>query len=283
MRGLINAKPIVTVEYFESWVNALDSNPSSPIPDLNKFIPPLDSSLTQVDKDLFLPNKARRNIFSGKILIFPTAEQFEAMSLPVEMAGGKALRSFDNFKDAILIEHSSKTPPDDYNTALKSLKDEGKRAVPMKEIGWAILTCSTQRYCNALLNLEHTLFGKVGHDKMNTAQLGAVLAPETQDLGVTLSRPREEQQIFGQPPAKKIKVEQPEELSFKEPPAKKICLDSPNKVIIFNVHMIDCLLIYYIFFSKYWHFLILKLSFLFYWYTFVFQPDEISVTRMYRN
>ena len=247
MRGLICAKPIVMVEYFESWVNGLDCDPASPVPDLSQFIPPVDPSLAQLDKSLFLPNQARIKIFSEKIFVFPTTEQFEAMSIPVEMAGGKALRNFDSFKDAILIEHSSKSevPSNDYNAALSSLKTGGKRAVPMKEIGLAILTCSTERYCNALLNLEHTLFGKVGHKKTNTTQLGAVLAPETQEIGVSPSRPREEQHILGQPPAKKLKVESNEESQFKEPPAKKRCIDRSIQVIIFSVQLIDCLSIYF--------------------------------------
>lgn len=231
MRGLIFAKPIVTVEYFESWVNALDCNPASPVPDLHQFIPPLDSSLAQVDKGLFLPNIARRSVFAGKTFVFPTTDQFENMSIPVEMAGGKALPICDSFKDAILIEDPSTNSSNDYNTALNLLKAEGKRPVPMKEIGWAILTCSTQRYCNDLLNLEHTLFGKLSDGNTNATHLGAVLAPETQEIGAAFSRPREEQQVLGQPPAKKIKVEPSDELPFKQPPAKKMCLDHPTKVI----------------------------------------------------
>ena len=242
MRGLICAKPIVTVQYFESWVEALDCDPASPSPDLGQFIPPVDSSLVQIDKELFLPNPERKMIFSGKTFIFPTAEQFDAMSVPVSIAGGTTTSNYSCLPDAILIEHSSKTPPDDYKRILNSLTVEGKRVVPMKEIGWAILTCSTRRYCNTSLNLEQTLFGKVGQSKTGPVQL-TVLAPETQDIGLAPTRRRQEQEeeeeLRGQPPAKKVKVEAiqievAQEIAYSEPPTKKICLH-PNLQVVMSL------------------------------------------------
>ena len=82
-------------------------------------------------------------------------------------------------KNAILIETTNQVPSEEYSAFLNYLTTQGKRAIPMKEIGWAILTCSTHRYCNPLLNLEQTLFNKRGQASVQSDQL-TILAPESQ-------------------------------------------------------------------------------------------------------
>ena len=231
--GLIDAKPIVNVKFFETWVEVIGNSPDSSIPDLIEFIPPIDSALAQIDKKNFLPNNKRKTLFLNMTFIFPCQEQFDLMSEAVELAGGRAT---DNFctKNAILIETTNQVPSEEYSAFLNYLTTQGKRAIPMKEIGWAILTCSTHRYCNPLLNLEQTLFSKRGQASVQSDQL-TILAPESQVAAQAEIERRTkkikieathllEEATNREPPAKKIKVEATqllEEASGSEPPSKK--------------------------------------------------------------
>ena len=61
---LLTEKPIVTVKFLEIWVNALETNPAAPPPDITLYIPHLDPQLvSQFDQQMFLPNRKRNNLF----------------------------------------------------------------------------------------------------------------------------------------------------------------------------------------------------------------------------
>ena len=157
MQCLIAGKPIINVEYFESWTEKLESDPSAPLPTIANHIPQIDPQLAHIDKMLFLPRPKRSNMFQGMVFIFPTHEQYESMFQAVASAGGVAVKTYDN-EEAILVEDSGSNPSKDYMLMFNLQKQKGRRVIPLKEIGLAVLHCSTERYCNQTFNLEQTLF-----------------------------------------------------------------------------------------------------------------------------
>lgn len=237
MVSLICAKPIVTVNYFESWTSVLEENPSAVPPDLGSHVPQLDKSLRQMERPRFLPRPERRTVLKGKTFLFPVEDPI--MSSAIVMAGGEVINHY-NQTDCILIEHSDSEPPStDYERRLKQLKSQGLRAIPLKDIGHAILACSTKRYCNPSMNLQQTLFANRGRGDHSSTQT-TVLAPETQplephnlpeasDLPVVYSQAvvLESQHQAPPPPSKKIKIE-PQEPG--PPPNKRVCRGQPIKV-----------------------------------------------------
>lgn len=211
--ALLAVKPIVMTTFFESWTKELEQNPESPLPDIKKFIPPPDMhTLGQFEQQLFLPNPDRKAIFRGKLFIFPAIDNSFPFGAAVEKAGGKVvydLKAEDGANyQTILVENSSRTQPEDYALRLKSLKLRGERAIPMKEITFAIVAISTQRYTNSSLNLASSIFkGMVRPEAANAQE--SPYAPESHSLDVSMMAESQE------PPCKITKIDVTQE--FKEP------------------------------------------------------------------
>jgi len=221
---LLAEKPIVTVKFFENWINALEKNPESPLPDIAHYIPPLDATLAdQFNDKLFLPNEKRKTIFKGKTFIFP---QQNSMSVAVEKAGGNAVMdlNFDDVsQEVILVEWSSQLSgnPHAYSARLANIKFSGKRAIPLKDISYAILECSTERFCNPSCSTNGS-----------AANMSSSLSQNfSQSYESCLDKP--------EPPLKKKKVEHFQILNL-EPLSKKVCLEKVNIEVrnipeIFNI------------------------------------------------
>jgi hypothetical protein len=215
MQCLIAGKPIINVEYFETWTEKLESDPSASLPMIENYIPQIDPQLAHIDKMLFLPRPERCNMFQGMVFIFPTHEQYESMSQAVASAGGMAVKTYDN-EEAILVEDTGSNPSKDYMLMFNLQKQKGRRVIPLKEIGLAVLHCSTERYCNQAFNLEQTLFKNIPaqpSSKLSRTNHAVVLAPETQ-----AASPSTQDKIL-KAQKNKIIPESP----IKEPSSKRIC------------------------------------------------------------
>ena len=215
MQCLIAGKPIINIEYFGTWTGELESEPSAPLPMIKNYVPQIDSQLAHIDKMLFLPRSERCNMFQGMVFIFPTHEQYESMSQAVASAGGMAVKTYDN-EEAILVEDTGSNPSKDYIRMFNLQKQKGRRVIPLKEIGLAVLHSSTERYCNQTFNLEQTLFKNIPAQPsftLSRTKQAVVLAPETQ----AASPSTQDKITKGQ--KNKIIPESP----IKEPSSKRIC------------------------------------------------------------
>lgn len=151
MDGLLAAKPIVKVDFFESWKAVLEKNPESSQPDFDSFVPPnaIPASMGCFENPYFLPNETRKTLFQGKTFVFPSKDLYDSMARNVEKAGGKATRDFvEDTDDTILVEATHPPFSEEYTSRLQAMRARGKRSVPLKEIVSAIISCSTMRYCN---------------------------------------------------------------------------------------------------------------------------------------
>ena len=218
---MLAEKPIVTVKFFENWINALEKNPESPLPDIAHYIPPLDATLAdQFDEKLFLPNEKRKTMFKGKTFIFP---QQNSMSVAVEKAGGNAVMdlNFDDVNQEVLLVEWSVSQlsnqssqlsgnPHAYSARLANIKSLGKRAITLKDISYAILECSTERFCNPSCSTNGS-----------AANMSSSLSQNfSQSYESCLDKP--------EPPLKKKKVEHFQDILNLEPPSKKVCLEKVN-------------------------------------------------------
>lgn len=217
--GLLAQKPIVTAKFFENWMNALEQDPGSPLPDIALFIPPLDSQLVdQFDQKLFLPNQKRKTFFKGMTFIFP--QQMPTSIIAVEQAGGNAVMDlgFDDAKQKVLlIEWNSQLPGNQkaYLAKLEKIKSSGQRAIPLREISCAILECSTERYCNPLFTINASATKSSSLSQSNSVDIS----------NLTISREESCLNETG-PPLKKKKIENSQDILNLEPPSKKVCLEN---------------------------------------------------------
>lgn len=148
----MEVKPIVEVAYFESWTAILEKNPFSPSPNVLKFIPIIgQETLGQFNRETFLPNDGRQKLFAGQTFFFTDSKEIKSsMAAAVERAGGRVSSKIEefSFNNSVLIETNCPSPSEEYIRLLKTLTNRQERPVPEKEIGLAILACSTERFSN---------------------------------------------------------------------------------------------------------------------------------------
>jgi len=215
--GLLAQKPIVTAKFFENWMNALEQDPGSSLPDIGLFIPPLDSQLVdQFDQKLFLPNQKRKTLFKGMTFIFP--QQVPTSIIAVKQAGGNAVMDlgFDE-QEVLLIEWNSQLPGNQkaYLAKLEKIKSSGQRAIPLREISCAILECSTERYCNPLFTINASATKSSSLSQSNSVDIS----------NLTISREESCLNETG-PSLKKKKIENSQDIFNLEPPSKRVCLEN---------------------------------------------------------
>ncbi|XP_013418240.1 nibrin [Lingula anatina] len=162
--ALISQKPIVTPEYLTQLLEAYDQNKQLPNPD--DFIPALAELLLNPDEVSFKKNPARQTLFSGMKFIFLSPKQFRKLSIAVELAGGTPVlmeEGTDDNNDKVLIERGtcvmycepptnpqllSKNARDWVTHVQRYLKRHKQRQIQDAELGFAVLYCSTDSYCN---------------------------------------------------------------------------------------------------------------------------------------
>lgn len=126
--GLLTAKPLVTVDFFLSWVTSLEQNPESPHPDFLDFVPPIhQESLGRFDKQDFLPKEDRKIIFQEKTFVFFTQEQYRSMASNIKKAGGQAIMDSERqHRDGdILVEPNCRRLAE-FSARLETIKAQGQ-------------------------------------------------------------------------------------------------------------------------------------------------------------
>ncbi|XP_069674393.1 nibrin isoform X2 [Periplaneta americana] len=195
--ALAHGKPIVTPQYWKSYVEAVSTKQA--IPNYKDFIPPLAETTLNMHEVSFDVNEKRRTLFAGKQFVFSSPHQFNAYSCMVTAAGAKAdvfEQSGMTYEDliqpsVIVMQHSfNRTSQDSqvsgsFQEVAKYLKSKGKRVIPESEIGLAILYCSTDRHCNPDYHVTLILSGS--NEVHSEPQL--VLALDTQDSESNRAKP----------------------------------------------------------------------------------------------
>lgn len=210
--SLLAGKPIVEARFFENWVQKLEQDPWSSMPDFSEFIPIIgQETLGQFDRNVFLPKEERQSLFLGKTFVFATTkESSSSMAEAVEKAGGKVTTNVEDFnaENSVLVENKSLSLPENYVQLSKSLLSRGERSIPEKEIGLAILACSVERFCNPCVmsvdkkNVDSQgLHGRASVAFTNSCLLDRETLPENLTEFTSQSRRNEE------PPLKRTKVE----------------------------------------------------------------------------
>ncbi|CAH1778763.1 unnamed protein product, partial [Owenia fusiformis] len=166
--ALVSLKPIVTPQYLLDLKKAVENN--QPLPKINKYTPPLAESQLDPNEVSFQANPLRSSLFTGKIFIFLSTKQFKKLSLAVELAGGTPMlmeEGTDDNDDGILVAKETCVMQCDINDmsqqlsqnatewvthVMKYLKSHKRRPIPDSELGYAVLYCSTERYCNPDIN-----------------------------------------------------------------------------------------------------------------------------------
>ena len=131
--------------------------------------------------------------------IFASTEQFTSMSKAVVSAGGLAVTSYDDSRAALVEFSGADLPSRDYLLFYKTLKEQGRRIIPLKEIGLAILHCSTERYCNQWFKLQpissaelplssSEIIDRSDGTRYTNERLQSILVPETVSVEEPLSK-----------------------------------------------------------------------------------------------
>lgn len=146
--ALVNCVPVVNLQYFRDAEAIVKK--TFALPDVKKYIPAVaDECPEEYD---FSVNEGRKEIFNGLSFIFLDENKLKLFQKIVKSAGG-TVSLWDNKKASIIRVNSrvigdSKSEVEEHQEVSTYLLSKGKRLIPDSEIGLAIATVSTDKYCN---------------------------------------------------------------------------------------------------------------------------------------
>ncbi|XP_059045297.1 nibrin [Achroia grisella] len=187
--ALVQGSLIVTTEYWNKCLEAINANTSMPNP--NNFSPQIVESTLNKDIVSFLPNDSRKILFDGKKIVFFSRKQFEMYKLvliksagtPLLLSDSKMTKSMLCEQDVIVIQcNPTSTEVKMLNDVIDYLNSKGKRVIADAEIGLAILYCSIEKYCNPCFNFSSEIIKQKSNEIQQPAK---VLALESQELNKT--------------------------------------------------------------------------------------------------
>ncbi|KAK7069130.1 hypothetical protein SK128_004115 [Halocaridina rubra] len=164
--ALAAAKPIVTPEFFSSWVDAVENGTS--LPDASQYLPALkEAGIAQSEAD-FSPKVERKHVLDGIQFLFASSRQFKRMETAVNLAGGNAVLLCDeNYelvttKNYLLVQTTIdkiQNPARErlFLSAKDILKKNGLRAIPDSDIGLAVLYIRNDTHCNSSFKVSSIL------------------------------------------------------------------------------------------------------------------------------
>jgi len=162
INALLSQRLIVTIQYLADLLSSVENKLKSPDP--NDYLPVLSEAQLSSGDVSFKSDQRRETLFKSKTFIFLSLPQFQKLSNAVKLGGGASVLLTTNEKvDAslLLAEGScvlccgeaelSQSPQ------VKPLVDEvqkilirnDRRMISESEIGFAVLYCSVDQYCNA--------------------------------------------------------------------------------------------------------------------------------------
>ncbi|KAL9904409.1 nibrin isoform 1-T4 [Glossina fuscipes fuscipes] len=149
--ALLNQKPIITSNYLKDLLKAIRAKKVS-LPNMEHYRPCFDETF-----DLSRQPK-RQTLLRDYTFIFLHRKHADMYGPLVQSAGAtyKSLnagvqKAFLLKSNVIVIEYTPSTETQSSQTIFSIadfLKSHGRRIIPEFEIGYAILYCSTERYCN---------------------------------------------------------------------------------------------------------------------------------------
>lgn len=193
--ALVSLKPVVSIQYLEDLVRCYENR--TELPKADTYIPVLAESQLNPSDVSFKADAVRKLLFQGKIFIFLSPKQFKKLSLAVELAGGTPMlmeEGTDDNEDDILIgdetcvmqcdaEENTQTMSQNARDWLHYVRDllkrNGKRMISDSELGYAVLYCSIERYCNA--DKELAPVGSVTSQSLS--QIVPQTVPDTTEVG----------------------------------------------------------------------------------------------------
>jgi len=164
--ALVSLKHVVTPQFLIDMVSACETR--TKLPDPNDYLPPLAESQVNPNEISFRPNLLRKSLFAGKRFYFVTADQFTKLRVVIQSAGGQVVLCNNDIcpSDVELLSDSACIMWCDVlsesNSGRQSwiqhiqqlLAKNQKRMILESEIGFAVLYCSTTRYCNPSASID---------------------------------------------------------------------------------------------------------------------------------
>ncbi|ODM94934.1 Nibrin [Orchesella cincta] len=159
--ALLAGKPIVSPAFFSALLSAYDEG-NNQLPDPNHFLPPVaiinNGSASRVNETAFFPNPNRSTLFEGKTFLFGNKQRLEIMK-PVVLEGGGCAKLIAEVReeDILLGNHIIIDYPKSIEDAMNDpisrqiiecYKSGNKRFLTNKQIGLAVIFCSTEYFCD---------------------------------------------------------------------------------------------------------------------------------------
>ena len=192
--ALAKGVPIVTLNFFEDYMNCTKSKQMLPNP--KNYIPKLKESTLNPNDVSLEANSQRKFLFKGKLLAFASKQQMAKFNVAIEYAGGKVVvvdiekPDFNIFQSAenMLIQPDGN---DELSTlwlkCIEKAERKGLKPIPEIQIGLAIITMNTVIYCNPATKRQLIANREKGLSTYIDSNNHIVLANETQ-LGKTQKR-----------------------------------------------------------------------------------------------
>lgn len=193
--ALVSQKAIITVGYLSDLLKYLKGEiPTKPDPE--KYLPTVTDNLIRPGVS-FQPSAKRLNVFLGMTFYFLCHKQFQKMSLAVELGGAVPVlmddppaTDLDAFLEAKTVvmnpapgEVTDKSQKDWVDKVKTFLMKKGKYMVQDAEVGYAVLYCSTEDYCNPDKDISHLSFS------LASQNLASQMAQDTQIPSLTTNEP----------------------------------------------------------------------------------------------
>lgn len=188
LMALIGQIPVVTPEYFEECLKAVEKGKE--LPDVEAFIPEFTEAYVRREGISFKKVPAREKLFEGMTFIFIKPKHMTQYEGIVKMAGGKCVcaqkrkiaKSYFTQDKVVVIQVTMDSLSQGTSQAIDGLtqivSNAGRRLIPEAEIGLAILHCSLEKYCNPLYKFSNVL----DLDTVPFETHGDTLARNTEDL-----------------------------------------------------------------------------------------------------
>lgn len=189
--ALAQSSHIVTTDFWTKCLDAITNQTLLPNP--CNYAPQVVESTLNKENVSFLPNDARKILFSGKSVVFFSRRQFDmykpvvvkCSATPLLLSETKMSKSALCDLNIIVIQYNMTTTSqetqaqrDQINDIINYMKINGKRVIADAEIGLAILYCSTEKYCNPGFNFPSEVIKQMNDKNGKPAN---VLAHESQE------------------------------------------------------------------------------------------------------
>ena len=190
--ALVTLKPVVTVQYLEDFVKAIRCKTKLPVS--VDYLPQLSDSQVNQAEVSFAADFRRQNLFQGRTFIFLSEVQFKKLQMAVELGGGLArLTDCSNIHSStdlflakgtcVMFCNVSQTQEfkNSFVYVQSLLVRSKRRAIEESEIGFAVLYCSTERYCNPDVDLASLTVTSLPRQSLSQMALPGISQPQAQE------------------------------------------------------------------------------------------------------